>query len=33
VWGTILAVPMLAAVKAVCDHVPDLRPLGTLMGE
>jgi predicted PurR-regulated permease PerM len=33
VWGTILAVPMLMMVKAVCDHVEDLRPFGELLGE
>ena len=33
VWGTILAVPMLMAVKAVCDHIEDLQPIGELLGE
>ncbi len=33
VWGTILAVPMLAALKACCDHINGLRPLGRLMGD
>lgn len=33
IWGTLLAVPMLVAVKAVCDHIDDLRPLGELLGE
>lgn len=33
VWGTILAVPMMMAVKAVCDRVEDLRPVGELLGE
>ena len=33
VWGTLLAVPMLVAVKAICDHVDDLKPLGELIGE
>jgi predicted PurR-regulated permease PerM len=33
VWGTILAVPMLAALKACCDHIAGLRPVGRLMGE
>jgi predicted PurR-regulated permease PerM len=32
-WGTVLAVPMLMMLKAVCDHVEDLRPVGELMGE
>ena len=33
VWGTILAVPILMAVKAVCDRVEDLQPFGELLGE
>ncbi len=33
VWGTILAVPMLMAIKAVCDRVEDLQPIGELLGE
>ena len=33
VWGTILAVPMLVMLKAVCDHVENLRPIGELLGE
>jgi predicted PurR-regulated permease PerM len=32
-WGTILAVPMLTMIKAVCDHVEDLHPIGRLLGE
>jgi predicted PurR-regulated permease PerM len=30
-WGTLLAVPMLAVVKSVADHVPALKPLGRLL--
>ena len=33
VWGTILAVPMLMMIKAICDHVEDLQPVGELLGE
>lgn len=33
VWGTILAVPMLMTLKAVCDRIEDLRPVGELLGE
>lgn len=33
IWGTILAVPMLMMLKAVCDHVEDLQPIGELLGE
>jgi len=33
VWGTILAVPLLMALKAVSDRVENLRPIGELLGE
>jgi predicted PurR-regulated permease PerM len=33
VWGTILAVPMLMMMKAICDHVEDLQSFGELLGE
>jgi predicted PurR-regulated permease PerM len=33
VWGMLLAVPMLVVVKAVCDHVEDLKGVGELLGE
>ena len=33
IWGTLLAVPMLVAVKAFCDRIEDLKPLGELLGE
>jgi predicted PurR-regulated permease PerM len=36
VWGAmglILAVPIMAAIKIVCDHVVSLRPIGDWMGE
>ncbi len=33
VMGTILAVPMLMALKAVCDRIEDLQPVGELLGE
>jgi predicted PurR-regulated permease PerM len=32
-WGTLLAVPMLVAFKAFCDHVEGLKPVGELLGE
>lgn len=32
-WGAILAVPMMAVLKAVCDHVEDLQPVGELLGD
>jgi len=33
IWGTILAVPMMMMLKAICDHVEDLQPVGELLGE
>jgi predicted PurR-regulated permease PerM len=33
IWGAVLAVPMLMMLKAVCDHLEDLQPLGELLGE
>ena len=32
-WGTLLAVPMLVAVKACCDRIDDLTPVSELLGE
>jgi hypothetical protein len=29
----VLAVPMLMMIKAVCDHIEDLQPVGELLGE
>ena len=33
IWGLILAVPMLMMIKAVCDRIDELRPIGELLGE
>ena len=36
IWGAmglILAVPIMAAVKIICDHVNSLRPIGEWLGE
>lgn len=36
IWGAmglILAVPIMAAIKIVCDHVVSLRPIGDWLGE
>jgi predicted PurR-regulated permease PerM len=33
VWGMLLAVPMLMATKAVCDHIEELQPLADFLGE
>ena len=32
-WGTLLAVPMLVAVKAYCDRIDDLKLIGELLGD
>ena len=31
-WGLLLGVPILVAVKAVCDRVDDLKPVGEFLG-
>ena len=33
VWGMLLAVPMLMAVKAVCDHVEELQPVADFLSD
>jgi predicted PurR-regulated permease PerM len=33
VWGMLLAVPMLMVVKAISDHVEDLKPISELLGD
>jgi len=33
IWGTVLAVPMLMILKAFCDHIDRLQPIGELLGE
>jgi predicted PurR-regulated permease PerM len=33
VWGLVLAVPMLMMLKAVCDRIEELQPIGELLGE
>jgi predicted PurR-regulated permease PerM len=36
IWGAmglILAIPLTAAIKIICDHVDELRPVGGLLGE
>ena len=32
IWGLLLGVPLLMAVKAVCDRVDNLKPIGELLG-
>jgi predicted PurR-regulated permease PerM len=32
-WGLILGLPIMMVIKAICDHVEDLKPIGEFMGE
>ena len=32
VWGLLLGLPILMIVKAVCDRVDDLKPIGEFLG-
>jgi predicted PurR-regulated permease PerM len=32
VWGLLLGIPILMVVKAICDRVDDLKPIGELLG-
>jgi predicted PurR-regulated permease PerM len=32
VWGLVLAIPIVVAVKAAADHIEPLQPLGELLG-
>jgi predicted PurR-regulated permease PerM len=33
IWGMLLAVPIMMAVKATCDRLEGLEPIGTLLGD
>ena len=33
VWGLLLGVPIVVMIKAVCDRVEDLKPIGELLGD
>lgn len=33
VWGLLLGIPILMAIKAVCDHVEEFRSVGELLGK
>ena len=33
VWGLLLGMPIIMIIKAVCDRVEDLQPIGELLGE
>jgi len=32
VWGLVLAIPIMVAIKAAADHIEPLQPLGELLG-
>ncbi|MES2633393.1 MAG: AI-2E family transporter [Pseudomonadota bacterium] len=32
VWGLLLGIPIMMVIKAVCDRVDDLKPIGELLG-
>jgi len=32
-WGLILGLPIMMVIKAICDHVEDLKPVGEFMGD
>ena len=33
IHGMLLAIPMMVVLKAVCDRVEDLQPIGNTLGE
>jgi len=33
VWGLLLGVPIIMIIKAVCDRVEALEPIGELLGD
>ncbi|MCS4510612.1 AI-2E family transporter [Xylophilus ampelinus] len=33
IWGLLLGMPIMMVIKAVCDRVEDLKPIGELMGK
>ena len=32
VWGLLLGIPIMMAIKAVCDRVEDLQPISAFLG-
>lgn len=32
IWGLLLGVPILVVIKAICDRIEDLRPIGEFLG-
>jgi predicted PurR-regulated permease PerM len=33
IWGLLLGIPIMMVVKAICDRVEDLQPIGELLGD
>jgi len=33
IWGLLLGVPILVVIKAICDRIEDLRPVGEFLGD
>lgn len=33
IWGLLLGIPIMMVVKAICEHVEDLQPIGELLGD
>jgi predicted PurR-regulated permease PerM len=33
IWGLLLAMPIMMTVKAICDHVEDLKPIGEMLAD
>jgi predicted PurR-regulated permease PerM len=33
IWGLLLGIPITMVIKAICDRVEDLQPIGELLGE
>lgn len=33
VWGLLVGIPILMAIKAICDHVEDFKPIGEMLGK
>jgi ribosomal protein L27 len=33
VWGVLLGIPIMMMIKAICDRVEDLKPVGELLGK
>ncbi len=33
IWGLLLGIPIMMVIKAICDRVEDLKPIGELLGD